>query len=338
MKSAFLKEINRPIVVEESDVPEPAGDEIIVKQNVTGICFRDILTKEGFMPRVRLPIIPGHEIAGTISSIGPNVKGFKKGDRVASLIYVPCGECEFCKSGNENLCTNKKTFGEGLDGAYAPYVKVSEKSIVKVPETVPDESAVISACVTGMIYHALKVVGGLKEGEKVLVTGAGGGVGAHSIMIAKALGAEVIAETSSKWKEEKLFELGADHVVYGDDSFDKETKKITNGGVHLALENVGLPTFERTLRALRTAGRMVVVGNIYPEPVNLPLGLIILKGNSIMGSISSTRRDMEAALRLSAEGKIRAVIEKRVPLDAINEAYDEIKGRRVVGRVLIDLK
>lgn len=338
MRSAFLKEINRPIVVEECEISEPVGDEIIVKQKTTGICYRDILTKEGFMPRVKFPIIPGHEIAGVIEEVGPDVKAFKKGDKVASLIYIPCGECEFCRTGNENLCTNKRTFGEALDGGYSPFVKVSERSIVKVPDNVSDEAAVISACVTGMIYHALKEVGHLLEGEKVLITGAGGGVGAHSILIAKALGAEVIAETSSKWKEERLFELGADHVVYANDSFDKETKKITGDGVHLALENVGLPTFERALRSLRTNGRMVVVGNVNPEPVSLPLGLIILKGNSISGSISSTKRDMEAALRLSAEGKIRPIIEKKIGIDRINEAYEDIKNRKVIGRVLIDLE
>lgn len=338
MKSAVLKELHSPMTVEDVEIDSPEGDEIIVKQNITGICYRDILTRDGFFPRVKLPIVPGHEIAGTIESVGPDVKNFKKGDRVSSLIYIPCGKCEFCLSGNENLCTHKRTFGELLNGGYSGLVKVSERSVVKVPSNVPDEGAAIAACVTGMVYHALVKVGNIKQGERVLVTGAGGGVGTHAIQIAKALGAEVIAETSSKWKEEALYKLGADHVVLAGDSFDKDVKKITGDGVHLALENVGIATFEKTLRSLRTHGRMVVVGNVTPDPVSLPLGLIILKGNSITGSISSTREDMKEALKMTSEGKIKPVIEKKIELDEINQAFEDIKNRKVVGRVMINLK
>jgi len=336
MDTAVLRNINMDLVIEDRNIPVPGPDELIIKQDMTGICYRDILTREGYFPRVKLPIVPGHEIAGHVYEIGSEVKDFKKGDYVASLIYEPCGKCEFCLSGRENLCPQKKTYGEALDGAYSQYVKVSERSLVKVPQNVPTESAVMAACVTGMIYHAIKVVGQIKEGDRILITGAGGGVGTNAINVAKALGAEVIAETSSKWKEDQLRKIGADHVVEMSDHFAKDIKTLTGDGVHMVLETVGLATFDQSLRSLRTAGKMIVIGNLRPEPVNLPLGNIILKGNSIHGSISSTRDDMKKVLDLTAAGKLGHVSDTHVDIYGINSAYKMIKERKVLGRVLID--
>ena len=336
METAVLRNLNVDLVVEGHDVPVPGPDEVIIRQDMTGICYRDILTKEGYFPRVKLPIVPGHEIAGRIHETGSEVKGFRKGDYVASLIYEPCGKCEFCLSGRENLCPQKKTYGEALDGAYSQYVKVSERSLVKVPQNVPEESAVMAACVTGMIYHAIKVVGQIKDGDRILITGAGGGVGSNAIQVAKALGAEVIAETSSKWKVEQLSKIGADHVVEMSDHLAKDIKTITGDGVHMVLETVGLATFDQSIRSLRTAGKIIVIGNLRPEPVDLPLGNIILKGNSIHGSISSTRDDMKRVLELTAAGKIGHISDTHVDLKGINSAYGMIKDRKVLGRVLVD--
>lgn len=336
MKAAVLKELKTPLITEEAEIPEVSGNEVLINQTLTGICYRDILTQEGFFPRVKLPIIPGHEISGVVEKVGELVTEFKPGDRVASLIYTPCGECEFCRSGNENLCPHKKTFGEVVNGGYARYVRTTDRSLVKVPDGVGDAEASISACVTGMIYNAVKRVGKLTEGERILISGAGGGVGTHAVQIAKALGAYVIAKTSSSWKAEKLYSLGADLVVTSD-NFDREIKEQTGDGVHLALESVGLPTFDRTLRSLRTAGRMVVVGNVDPTPVPLPLGLIILKGNVISGSISSTREDMRAALEMSAQGKIKAVVHRKVQIEDVNAAFSEMKSKMSMGRIMIEL-
>jgi acryloyl-coenzyme A reductase len=337
MKAAYLTELKKPLSIRETETEEPVGDEIILEQEVTGVCYRDLLTMDGFFPRVKLPIIPGHEIAGRVRKIGPEVKDFKVGQRAASLIYIPCGKCEFCTSGRENLCPNKRTFGELLDGSYRKFVKISERSAVHVPDGVGEHEAAISACVTGMIYHAIKVEGGIREGETILLTGSGGGVGMHAIQVAKALGARVIAETSSKWKVDDILAAGADDVVFAGEDFSRKVKELTGGGVDIALEDVGKPTFESTLRSLKTGGRMVVIGNVIPDPVSLPLGLIILKGNRITGSISSTRDDMKRVLDLTASGKIHAISNRIVSLDGINEAYADIRNRRSLGRVMIKL-
>jgi len=336
-KAAVLNKINEFPKIENIPDDEVSDDELIIEQEETGICYRDILTMKGFFPRVQLPIVPGHEISGRVRKVGSKVTKFKIGDRVASLIYIPCGECEYCKSGRENLCRNKKTFGEIINGAYRKYVKTKEISLVKVPDGVPEEAAVISACVTGMIIQALETVGEIKEGNRVLVTGSGGGVGAHAIQIAKAFGAEVIAETSSDWKAEFLKKLGVDHVV-SKDNMAQKIKELTNGeGVDISLETVGAPTFTESFRSLKFGGRVVVIGNVDVTPVSLPLGNLILKGNSIRGSISSTRKDMIKALEWSRIGKIKPIVGKIYKMDQINEAYNDMENKKIFGRAFIKL-
>lgn len=333
-KASILSKINEYPTVEEVPVPSPKDNEVLIEQKETGICYRDILSMEGHFPRIKLPIVPGHEISGMVREVGSKVRKFKEGDRVASLIYVPCGNCEFCKTGRENLCRNKKTFGEILDGAYRRYITVPEISLVKVPSGVPEEAAVISACVTGMIVHALEKVGKVNDGDTVLITGAGGGVGTHAVQIAKALGATVIAETSSKWKEERI---STDHVI-PEENFSRKVKEITGGeGVDVVLETVGSPTFNESFRSLKFGGRLIVVGNVDVNPVSLPLGNLILKGNSILGSISSTRIDMERALKLSKEGKISPVVGEIFSLEDVGEAYRKMKDRKIFGRAIIKL-
>ncbi|MEM0128448.1 MAG: zinc-binding dehydrogenase [Thermoplasmatales archaeon] len=336
-KAAVLEKLNEFPKTKEVEEESPGKDEVIIEQGMTGICYRDILTMEGYFPRVILPIIPGHEISGRIKEVGENVTKFKKDDRVASLIYVPCGKCEFCLSGRENLCRSKKVFGEELQGAYRKYVKVPEISLVKVPSKVTTEAATIAACVTGMVVQALGIAGHLIEGETVLITGAGGGVGSHAVQVAKALGATVIGETSSEWKREKILEVGADHVVSGKD-FHNKVKEITNGnGVNLVLETVGVPTFSDSFRSLSYGGRIVVIGNVNVGALQVPAGNLILKGNSVTGSISSTKKSLRKALRLSSEGKVKAIVGGTFTLDKVGDAYTAMKNKELFGRAFLKL-
>ena len=337
MKAAVLKQYNEVPVVEDRPVPEAAGNEVIIKQTYTGICYRDILTLRGHFPRVRMPIVPGHEVAGRIAALGSSVEGLRVGDRVSGLIYMPCGECKYCRGGRENLCRNKQTLGESVDGSYAPYVSMTQDSVVRVPDETGDESAVIAACVSGMLIQALRTRARLAEGEKVLVTGAGGGVGAHAVQIAGALGGEVIASTSSAWKEEGIRKLGASEVVQAGNA-SKAAKKLTGGeGVDVVIDTVGAPTFSESLRSLNFGGRLVIIGNVDASSAELPLGYIILKGLEIIGSVSSTRRDVAEALELSRRGLVRPVIDRKVRLENVGDAYAAMSGRNTFGRVLIDV-
>ena len=336
MKAAVMQGINKGIIVEDLPDPVPAGDEIVIEQKQTGVCYRDILTYTGFFPRAKFPIVPGHEISGKIIATGPNVRNFKVGDRVATLIYIPCGICKFCLTGRENLCPNKKTMGENLQGSYAKYVKVPERIAVPVPASVPEEMATITACVTAMVYHAISVVGGCRTGTRILITGASGGVGSNAIQIAHALGCEVFAYTSSADKKEAIYSFGADYVLTGE-NFDRDVKNISGDGVDIVLEAVGMPTFLKSFRSLAFGGRMIVVGNIEPKNAELPIGAMILKGNRIEGSISSTRYDMVSTLRLAERGKIKHIGTAHFGLSEIEKAYSFIRSKNHTGRVFIDV-
>lgn len=337
MKASLLRQFNTVPDVEQRDVPRASGNEVVIHQSYTGICHRDILTLKGRFPRTRLPVVPGHELSGRVVEVGESVSKFRVGDRVSGLIYIPCGRCRLCREGRENLCRTKKTLGEGVDGSYAPFVRTNEDSVVPVPDGVDEESAVMAACVTGMMVHALRYRARLSRGETVLVTGAGGGVGTHAVQIAKAMGARVIAATSSSWKEEKIFGLGADAVVHSPKMGQTIKEQTAGEGVDIVVETVGGPTFRESLKSLNFGGRLLVIGNVDSSTVELPLGYTILKGLEVVGSISSTRQNMIEALAMAQKGQVKAVVDRRIRLEEIGSAYGAMENRSTFGRVLIDL-
>jgi acryloyl-coenzyme A reductase len=337
VKAVRLGPGNRGLELAEVPDPRPQANTVLIRPVYTGVCYRDLLTADGHFPRARPGVILGHEIAGVVEEVGPGVMGFSPGDRVASLIYVPCLSCDRCLSGQENLCRNKRTYGEDIDGSYAELIRAHVNGLVRVPAKVSWEAATIAACVTGMLIHALKARAALKRGERVLVTGAGGGVGIHAVQLAKAYGASVIAATSSPWKEQAIRKAGADEVIVAPDGkFAEKVKEATKGeGVDIVIEAVGKPTLEESLRSLKWGGRLVQVGNVQPEPAPLPLGLVILRENALLGSLSCTRRELQAALGLSARGKVVPVVHGVLALAEAERAHRLLRNREAVGRVLL---
>ena len=336
MRAVLLKKFKElPELTDLELDPSLGSNEVLLEVEMSGLCYRDLLTIDGYFPRTKLPIILGHEIAGKVLAVGEDVVDFKSGDRVASLTYIPCGKCKYCKSGNENLCKQRLTFGEEINGSFAQMVKVHERSLVKVPDNVTPEGAAIASCVTGMVLRAFRHVAKVKQDESVLITGAGGGVGIHAVQVAKALGCKVIAATSSEEKFKYIMEAGADEVLLSDDKMVEKVKRLTgDDGVDVVLEAVGQPTFEKSLRCLAWGGRMVVVGNVTASSVEVPLGLIILKANSIAGTIAATKKDLEDALKLTADGKVRPVVTV-YPLEKIYDAMEKMRRKESVGRLLL---
>lgn len=338
MKAVLLTGFNQPLVYKEEEEPKEIGPhDVIIKQEYAGVCFRDILTAKGFQPRVKIPIILGHEIAGRIVLKGKEVKDFQIGDYVCSLIYIPDGTCKYCKKGMENICRNRLTYGEDLNGGYAEYVLLNEKSLILVPEKVPIEGAVIASCVTGMLVHAIK--DNVKENDNVVVTGAGGGVGIHAIQIAKAYGARVIAVTSSEWKAKKISEVGCDDIIVAKEKFSDEVKNLTNKeGADVVIETVGQPTFDQSFKSVRWGGKVIVIGNVNAQAVNFALGSLILREVNVIGNYSSRKLDVYEALRLTAEGKIKPIIDSRFPLSKAEKAHEAMLNKSTLGRVLLSVK
>ncbi|MEM0104829.1 MAG: acryloyl-coenzyme A reductase [Candidatus Methanomethylicia archaeon] len=316
------------------DVPEPkAGkDEVIIRVRYAALCYRDLLQLQGYYPRMKYPVILGHEVIGEIEEVGEGVSGFDKGERVVSLLYAPDGSCSYCKAGEEAYCKNRLGYSEELDGFFAEKARIKVTSLVKVPSNAPDEGAVLTPCITGMILRGIRRAGGINKDDLVLVTGASGGVGIHAIQVAKALGAKVIGVTTSEEKA-KVIKNYADYVIVGS-KFSEEAKRI--GDVQMVIDTVGTPTLDESLRSLYMGGKLVQIGNVDPSQIyNLRLGYIILKDIKVVGHASATKRDVSDALKLTAEGKIKPIISTIVSLEEIDKGFEALKDRKKVGKVLV---
>ncbi len=319
---------------EVRDVPMPKINEgdVLIKINYAALCYRDLLQLSGYYPRMKYPVILGHEAVGTVvESRDPR---FRPGDRVVPLLHEPDGTCEFCLRGLDAYCVNALSYGENIDGFFAEYARVSANALIKVPNSVPDELAVLVPCVIAMIYKGLKRAG-LMHGEIVVVTGASGGVGIHAIQLARALGARVIAVTRSPEKASFIKQF-ADEVVT-EQRFSRVVKELTNDvGADVVVETVGTPTMEESMRSLRTGGRLVLIGNVKPdENYPLRLGYVIMKDITIIGNVRSNRSDVAETLKLLNNGSVKPIIAATYPLDKFSDALEYLRNNSRIGKILI---
>ncbi|EZQ01730.1 alcohol dehydrogenase [Candidatus Acidianus copahuensis] len=331
MKAVVVTGKKEGYKIRDIEDPRPGKGEVVIRVDRAALCYRDLLQLEGYYPRMKYPVVLGHEVVGTIEEVGEDVEGFNEGDKVISMLYAPDGTCSYCKVGEEAYCHARLGYSEELNGFFAEKALIKVTSLIKVPKGTSDEGAVLVPCVTGMLYRGL-MRAKLREGETVLVTGASGGVGIHALQVAKALGAKVIAVTTSEEKSKTLSSF-ADHVIVGR-KFADEAKKLDD--VNVVIDTVGTPTFDEALKSLWMGGRIVQIGNVNPaEGYNLKLGYMILKDIEIIGHASATRKDDEAALKLTAEGKIKPVIAGTVSIDEIDKGYEMLKDKNKIGKILL---
>lgn len=333
MRAAVVKGPKQGLSIETVSDPKPSEDEVVIKVRRAALCYRDLLQLQGFYPRMKYPVVLGHEVVGEIEQVGSKVRGFREGDRVVSLLYAPDGTCEYCRSKEEAYCHSRQGYSEELDGFFADRARIKANSLVRVPDSTSDENAVLVPCVTGMIYRGLRR-SPLNAGENVLVTGASGGVGIHALQVAKAMGAgKVVAVTSSEEKA-KFLKQFADEVIVGRKFAEEARKRV--GDIHVVIDTVGTPTFDESLKSLWMGGRILQIGNVDPtQSYQLKLGYTILKDIKIIGHASATKVDLEGALRLAAEEKIRPVIAATLPLEEVNKGYDILKDKDKIGKVLL---
>ena len=316
------------------DVPMPRlnDGDVLIKISYAALCYRDLLQLAGYYPRMKYPVVLGHEAVGVVvESRDPR---FRPGDRVVPLLHEPDGVCEFCVRGLDSYCVNAHIYGEDVDGFFAEYARVSGNALVKVPSGVPDELAAFTPCVVAMVYKGLRRAG-LVSGETVVVTGASGGVGIHAVQLARALGARVIAVTRSPEKAGFIRQF-ADEVVT-EPKFSKVVKDLTNGvGADIVIEAVGTPTLEESLRSLRSGGRVVIIGNVNPdEAYQLRLGYVILKDIVMIGNVRSNRSDVAETFRVLSRGLVKPVIAATYSLDMFGDALEFMRNSSRIGKILI---
>jgi|TARA_B110000211_G_C14093383_1_gene560956 acryloyl-coenzyme A reductase len=317
--------------------PQPAPDQMLVRIAACGVCGHDLANRAGHFPNTNLPTIMGHEVAGTVEQVGPLVDNFTVGDRVVMIQRLPCGLCHLCQSGRENVCVSGPGFyGEGIPGGYGSHVIASERNTVKLPNEIPLEIACTLSCAIGTGFHALRRAN-LDIGATLVVTGASGGVGLHTVKLARLGGLRVIAVTSSENKTDRLKDAGADEVIVASDmKFHKQVRELTDGiGCHGLIEIAGRPTFMSSVRALRSGGRMVVVGNVDPGPVPFNPAMAILRELDFVGSSHATLTDLKHVVDLVARGQITPEIADMLPIEDAAEAHRRMEARTTSGRMVL---
>jgi 2-desacetyl-2-hydroxyethyl bacteriochlorophyllide A dehydrogenase len=330
MRAARFEGVGRPLAVREVPVPRPARDEVLVRVAATGLCGSDVhIAVEGFTPTPFLPITLGHEIAGTVATVGTEVTDWAVDDRVCVFPLTYDGTCGACLAGHSEICVNRQALGIHVDGGLAEYVTVPARNLCAVPDPVPPELAAICTDAVITPFHALVDVAGLRPGESTAVIGVGG-LGLHAVQIARLAGASpVIAVDTRRSQLERAGRSGADVMIDATrDPVVEAVRDATAGlGVDVAAEFVGRQgTIAQAVECLRTGGRAVVVG-LGTDPITvLPPTLFVRKQLQLLGSYGGTIATLRQVLPLVAAGRLdlSSSISHTFPLDEADAALQTL--------------
>ena len=322
----------------ELDTPAPTGRQVLVRVHACGVCRRDILVRRSpARPGLSSPLVLGHEIAGTVEALGPDARGFKIGDRVVSTQReFVCGCCTMCRTDREALCADLRFLGQESMGGNAEFVNVMDDNLAQLPAKISFEAGSIVGCPVGTSYNAVIDTGNLRPGERVLITGMGG-LGIHAVQIARACGAYVIAATRSAEKAKSIEDLGADCVVVAADGrFARGVRDATGGrGVDAAIDTVGSAVFHEIRRSVALGGRIVLVGEVTSTSIEIDMAMIYRRGLTIRSATSTSRRQLEMALKLVEAGSVKPMVERTMPLADAAKAHRMVEDNAVTGRIVL---
>jgi len=340
MKAVTFRDFGPPEMLQVTEVerPEPGPADVLVKIHAAGVCYHDVLSRAGKIPRDRPNQILGHEIAGEIAAVGSDVTPERIGERVVIYQRLSCGACRYCLDGRHDLCRNSRVLGENGGGGYAEFTCVPARNTIRMPDGLDMKAAALAVCPVGTSVRAALGVAKIGPGSVVLVTGAGGGLGLHQIQVAKSVNASVIAVTSTEEKAEVVRRAGADEVVVAPDlKFSREVWRLTaKQGVDAVLENVVTGTFGESLRSTAQNATVVVLGNIGTRPVEMDPGLVIVRRIRIAGSGNATYSDVRRSLHLLANGAVKPFIGEVLRFPDVARGHALMEAKSVVGRVVLN--
>lgn len=343
MKAVVYEQFKTRPAVRDVHDPEPSETGVVLKVEACGICRSDWHGWMGNDPDIKLPHVPGHEIAGTVVEVGKSVKNWKSGDRVTVPFVCGCGRCEQCESGNEQVCDNQFQPGFTAWGAFAEYVSVefADRNLVRLPEDIEFVTASGLGCrfVTSFraVAHQAKAV----RGEWVAVFGCGG-VGLSAIMIANALGARAIGIDIGEDKLEFAETVGADKVVNSSSEDPIEAvKEITGGGANVTIDALGDPEVcFAAISSLKKRGRHVQVGIMESgrHRTAIPMDRVIARELEIYGSHGMQAHKYPEMLEMIVSGALdpRRLIGKTVSLEESIEELVNMNDFRGTGVTVID--
>jgi len=338
MKAAVLHEFKTPLSLEEVAVPEVGADEVLIQVEVCGVCHSDLHVADGDWTQlagiVKKPLILGHEIVGRVTERGAAVQNIQVGDRVGvPWLQWTCGQCEFCREGNENLCTRQRITGVMVDGGYAEYAKAPASHVIQIPHALSSEQAAPLLCAGVTVHRALKQAK-MCAGQRLAVFGVGG-LGHIAVQIGRAAGAEVTAIDVSEEKLALAKSLGATRTLNAATSnVVKEVRG--SGGMHIAIvTSAAKSAYDMAFYCVRPSGTLLVVGlpakDISFPPILMAGGEIQIKASAV-----GTREDLREALAMGAAGIVHCQVTAR-PLAEVQEVLGELSRGDVSGRVVLRL-
>ncbi|MDD7943898.1 zinc-dependent alcohol dehydrogenase family protein [Microbacterium sp. NE2HP2] len=327
MRAMVMDSIRGPVTVREVADPSVPADGVVVSVRATGLCRSDWHAWAGH-DDIALPHTPGHEFSGVISEVGAEVAGWQVGDRVTTPFVIGCGRCEWCARGDAQVCPHQQQPGFTYAGSFAERVVVpaADVNLVGIPDGVSFEAAAALGCRFATAYRALIARATLSGGEWITIVGAGG-VGLSAVMIARALGARVIAVDRSPGALQTASELGAEHVVAADgQDVPAVVHELTGGGSHVSVDAVGSEqTASDAILSLRRRGRHVQIG-LLPSASGrsaAPLARVIAWELDLLGSHGMAAVDYPGMMALIGDGSLR-------PQDLVQRVVGLEEGARLL--------
>jgi len=338
MKVAQFHKFGGPevLVHEEAPKPAPKPGEALVRVRAVGINHVDLDHRAG-TSRIPLtfPHILGREFAGELAG---DAGDFKDGDRVWVTCRIPCRRCELCLAGRDNLCIQEGYFGLDIPGGYAEYVAVPIANLNALPSNVRFEDAAAAQIAFGTAWHVLINRGSLQAGQTVLIQAAGSGIGSAAVQVAKLAGAAmIIATASSEKKLEQAKALGATHLInYRKENFAEKVMALTGGrGVDVVMEHIGGEVFTESLKCLARGAIIVTVGAHAGEVVQFDIIPFFRRELRLSGSKNASVLELRKVMGLVADGKLKPVIHKALPLAQAAEGHRVVDSRDFFGKVIL---
>jgi len=343
MKALHFNEHGGTDKLRFGDVPDPKvrPGTVIVRVRACALNHLDLWVLNGW-PGLKLPFphIGGADISGEIAEIGSGVEGWRVGQRVALTPgFVPVDAIdEFIARGEESLSPSYRIFGENIAGGFAELVEAPVQTLMQIPDAISFAHAAAPLLVGTTAWRMLKSRANLQPGETVVIIGAGGGVNSFSIMLAKDIGARVIALTSSSDKMRKAKQLGADEVINYREvpKWSAEVRRLTNKrGAEVIVDNVGASSLPESLQAASRGGRIVTVGNTSGFNVILDNRLIFGKQLSLLGSTMGSAEDARQAAAYAWSHPYGALVDRELPLSDGAHAYELLEKGSQFGKIVL---
>jgi NAD+-dependent secondary alcohol dehydrogenase Adh1 len=336
MKAALLRQYERPLELVERPVPEPVRpDQVLVRIGGAGVCATDLHSIDGLMEPagVSLPRVLGHENAGWVEATGDGVSTVAAGDPVIVYPAYSCGLCLACRRGQDMHCERHQFTGLSVDGGFADYVVVAERSLIKLPAGVDPREVAPHADAGVTAYHAVRRVAHLAlPGTTAVVIGVGG-VGHIALQLLRELGSSaVLAVDTDPRRRQLALELGADQALERADA--GAVRDLTGGrGAELVLDFVGSDqTHAASMAMLARAGTYAVVG--YGGTVSAPSASLVVNEHATLGNLVGTWPDLWEVLQLHSRGRV-TLRTSTYPLERVNQVLEELRAGEITGRAVL---